>query len=148
MAFGIWLWLALAAYLAFLAVIIYVFVIADPETSPIANFFTVKLPLRLWEVLQRYLGKKSLDVISFFVSRSLLIVYCTVVFGSWSCIFAYVYPWVLSPTQTFLPKYHTKIGYAVFLSCILSWIYASRRSPGIITPKTIDRYNHFPFDNL
>jgi len=137
---------AIFLYIVFAAALLYFCVFADPETSPYAKYLSQTLPARVWDGLGRFLGKDGLRALSFLSERLLIIVYCAVVFGAWSVIFFYVYPWV--DRQSVMPKYHKFVGYIVFASCVASWRLASTSSPGIITAKTINRYEHYPYDNI
>jgi palmitoyltransferase len=134
------------AYLALLIAVLYFCIVADPDESPVAMFLVEDLPRRSWSALRKVLGGKNLKIVEWIVDHMLILIYCMVVFGSWSIIFAYVYPWIDS--QSYVSKFHKVVGYAVFASCVGSWRYASSTSPGIITAKTIKFYDHFPFDDL
>jgi palmitoyltransferase ZDHHC4 len=137
---------SLTCYVAFLVAVLWFCVFADPNDSPTAQFLTATLPRKLWTGLERVLGPKSLTVVAFFVDRILLVVYCTIVFGSWSIIFAYIYPWI--DRQEYLGRFHKFLGALVFGACVASWWHAHKSSPGIITAKSIARYDHFPYDHL
>lgn len=136
----------LAFYALFLGVVVYFFVFADPEESPIALFVTETLPRKTWQTLERLLGVRALQVIEFFMDRALVVMYCAVILGCWSIIFANIYPWI--DAQDYVSSYHKYIGYAVFGACVTSWRLASNTSPGVITARNIQRYDHFPFDNI
>jgi hypothetical protein len=137
---------AFVLYLAFMVAVMYICVFADPETSPTARFWTEKVPSVVTKYLRRVLGSKSLSVLEFFADRVLSLLYLVVVCGAWSIIVTYVYPWV--DRQSSVPSYHKIIGYVVFAASLSSWRLASTTSPGIITAKTLVRYNHFPYDDL
>ena len=137
---------ALTAYLGFIGFFIYFCMFADPDTSPMAEFLTETLPQKSWALVQRSLGKKGSKVVEWIADRFMILIYIVVVFGSWSIIFFYVYPWISS--QTYVGQYHKIVGYFVFGSCVLSWQYASNSSPGIITKDTLSLYDHFPYDDL
>jgi hypothetical protein len=137
---------AFVLYLAFMVAVMYICVVADPETSPTARFWTEKVPSFVTRYLRRVLGSKSLSVLEFFADRVLSIFYLLIVCGAWSIIVAYVYPWV--DRQSYVSSYHKILGYVVFAASLLSWRLASTTSPGIITAKTLERYNHFPYDDL
>lgn len=146
MSFLVWLGLAVVAYIGLFFAVIYYCVYADPSKDATAFFLTQTLPARIWDCFSACLGKRNLKIIEFFADRFLLLIYCAVVFGSWSVIFSYVYPWV--DQQDYISKYHKYIGYVIFAACVTSWRYASTTSPGLITANTLDQYNHFPYDNL
>lgn len=146
MAATVALAIALVLYLGVFALFVYVCVIADPETSRLSLFFNETLPSRIWNSLGKVLSRRTINVLLYFSDRFLLLVYCMVVYGAWSLIFWLVYPWITRSTA--ISDIHKYIGYLVFIACIMSWRLATTSSPGIITSKSIHRYNHFPFDNL
>jgi hypothetical protein len=79
--------IAFVLYLAFMvAVIMYICVFADPETSPTAQFSTEKVPSTVKKYLRRVLGSKSLSVLEFFGERVLSIFYLVIVCGARSII--------------------------------------------------------------
>lgn len=133
-------------YVAFIGAALYVFVIADPNESPWTEYFSVTLPAQGWTRLQKVVGKRGISIIEFVADRLLLVMYCAIVFGSWSVVFGYIYPWV--DRQSHVSPYHKWIGYLVFGACVMSWRLACTTSPGIITPKSLERYQHYPYDNL
>lgn len=133
-------------YILFAGFVLYFFVIADPEQSPTAKYVTTILPKQIWDKLSIVVGKRNLKFLEFVSDRILILLYCAVVFGSWDVIFFYVYPWV--NRQSYVSKYHLWIGYVVFASCVVSWRIGSTTSPGIITTRTVHKYEHFPYDNI
>jgi len=137
---------AFTAYVGFLGFFVYVCMYADPETSPLAEFMTETLPRRAWETCQRVFGKKNAKGVEWVVDRAMILFYVVVVFGSWSIIFAYVYPWI--GRQSYVSQAHRVVGCFVFASCVLSWRFASTSSPGIITKQSLSMYDHFPYDGL
>lgn len=135
-----------ATYSVVLFMVVYFCICADPQQSPTAKFLTITLPKLFWETLAKVLGQKAFDAVEYVLDRALLLFYCVMVYGSWSIIFAYVYPWV--GQQEYLSQYHRIIGIIVFATCVISWHTAHTASPGLITAETIARYNHFPYDDL
>ena len=123
----------------------YYCVMADPETSSIALFLGYTLPEKMWSILRKVCGKKGASVVEWFTDRALILLYVVVVYGSWSVIFAYVYPWIAR--QTYVSQIHRLIGVMVFLACAGSWRFASTSSPGIITKETLHLFDHYPYDN-
>jgi palmitoyltransferase ZDHHC4 len=148
MSSSVTLVVSMIAYAVFLGFVFYFFVFADPDESATALFLTETLPQKTWKIMERTLGSKALYVVEFFVDRMLMVVYCAVVFGAWSVIFAYIYPWIDAQNGKYVSVYHKYVGYAVFGACVSSWRLAIRASPGLITAKNIQRYNHFPYDYL
>lgn len=136
----------IATYIVVLATAVYFFVCADPRKSPTAKFLTITIPKLFWETLAKLLGERVYHSVEYVLERALLLFYIVIVFGSWSVIFTYVYPWI--GVQTYLSLYHRIIGLFVFATCIISWHWAHTASPGLITAETIARYNHFPYDDL
>lgn len=132
-------------YAGGLAFFMYFCVVADPETSSIALFLGYTLPDKIWTTLGRLCGKRSMSVLEWVMDRALILLYIVVVHGSWSVIFAYVYPWIAR--QTYVSQYHQVVGVVVFAACVFSWRYASTCSPGIITKETLHLYDHYPYDN-
>ena len=145
MSFPVFL-LTLVLYLMVLGTTVYFCVFADPNTSPTAYYLTETLPQKIWSTLERIVGPRMTTIVEFFVNRIMILTYCAVVFGSWSVIFAYVYPWI--DAQTYLSHNHKAVGIVVFLSCITTWHWAHTSNPGIITNATVQRYDHFPYDEL
>jgi palmitoyltransferase len=107
------------------------------------------------------------------LDRLLALVYCGIMSAAWTAVFSYVYPWIdrqqqehmstqidqhpgdgggasssSSPIFAAVPMYHKYLGYAVFAACGISWRWASTVSPGIITPKSLKRYDHYPYDGV
>ncbi|GKY95091.1 hypothetical protein MPSEU_000473100 [Mayamaea pseudoterrestris] len=138
--------LALFLYLAVFAVFLYVCLIADPETSRMARLFNEEIPTGIWNWLGNRLSRNTVNFLVYFSDRFLLLIYCTVVYGAWSLIFWLVYPWI-TRSHT-VSSIHKHIGYLFFIACISSWRLATKSSPGIITAKTLHRYDHFPHDNI
>ena len=134
------------AYLGLVAFFMYFCMIADPETSAVARFLSETIPDKCWSLCKRILGSKNIKVVEWCADRAMILIYCVVVFGSWSIIFNYVYPWISN--QSYVSQYHKYIGYLVFGSCVVSWRYASTSSPGIITKQTLSWYDHYPYDHL
>lgn len=132
-------------YSGALAFFMYFCVMADPETSPTARFVAYTVPEKLWSALGSVCGKRGMTVVDWIADRALILLYIVVVHGSWSVIFAYVYPWIAR--QDYVSQIHRVIGLFVFAACVVSWRYASTSSPGIITQPTRHLYDHYPYDN-
>lgn len=140
------LFVVLAVYVLVFGFVIYFCMIADPETSPVAEFVTETAPQKAWDFSVRVLGVKSMKVVEWFADRSMILFYCVIVFGCWSIIFFFVYPWV--DKQTYVPHWHKYLGYFIFAACVFTWRLACTSSPGIITSQTLSLYDHFPYDEL
>lgn len=130
----------------FCGMAMYFCVIADPESSPIAYTLQVKLPNRLWGLMGSVMNQKQMDTLQSFMDLGLVIVYFFVVLGCWTIVFWYLYPWI-ERSET-VGNYHKYVGYLVFLACFGSWRLANQSSPGIITAKSYQRFDHYPYDNL
>lgn len=139
-------WLFVGLYLLVVVLVVYIFVFADPNESRVSEFVLETLPRRTFALGRRVLGARAFAVIEWLVDHFLILVYCVVVFGSWSVIFFYVYPWIDASTS--VSSYHKVMGYLVFGACVASWRYASTSSPGFITEQNQSRYNHFPYDGV
>jgi len=146
MSAGLYFALSMVAYLAIIGIAVYFFVLADPDDSSVARFVQETLPRRSWSILEKCLGPKSLNVLEFFLDRTLMLFYCVVVFGSWSVIFTYIYRWI--DESDHVAQYHKYMGVLVFGACFTSWRWASNASPGTITADNIKRYDHFPYDDI
>jgi len=136
---------SVAMYLAFAGSVMYFCVFADPRKSPTALYATVTLPAKARAVVERCVGKRNLRTLEVLSDKALMLFYCVIVFGSWTIIFCYVYPWV--DRQSYVPHYHKWIGYVVFGACVYSWRLACTTSPGIITSETLPKYDHYPYDS-
>jgi palmitoyltransferase len=161
--------LFLSFYVAVMGTAFYVCVVADPNTSKWAKYFTVDLPRAAQGLMSRAIGARGLDVVDSLLDRLLAIVYCAVMSAAWTAVFFSVYPWVdrlqqhaqaeqmegndggggaSSLHDAAVPAYHKYVGYAVFAACGLTWRWASTASPGIVTPETLARYDHYPYDGV
>jgi hypothetical protein len=72
--------------------------------------------------------------------------YIVLCYGVWASIFLEVYP-LLNDSPT-VPAFHKKIGYMVFVTCVGSWRYAARTSPGNITKESLERFDNYHYDNI
>ena len=140
------LWGTLFLYIATFAFFTYFCMIADPDESKIAYALSVQLPRKLNGLATRTVGGDTMRQVHGVMDYFLVLVYLVVVLGSWSIIFFYVYPWIqVSPHVS---KVHKTVGYFVFAACMWSWRKASTTPPGIITAYTMEKYNHYPYDNI
>lgn len=106
----------------------YACMIADPKTSSIGRFCTRSIPA--------FLLKQG----------GLQIVYLVIVLGSWSIIFTYGYEAI--DNSNHIHSQHKIAGYVVFVVCMTSWRYASSKSPGDVTARTISLFDHYEYDNV
>ena len=152
--FVVLLSVAVVLYVVFFVGTIYYCLYADPRKDPIAKFVSVTLPAKLYDAFAKSCGSWNLQALNFVAERLLILIYCAVVFGAWSVVFFYIFPWVDSQPESasqsaeYVPHYHKAIGYVTFAACVLSWRYASTTSPGIITKQSLHRYSHYPYDEL
>ena len=135
----------IALYVGGLGFFMYSCAIADPSESEIAMFVGHTAPNKIWSALGSVCGKRGMSVLEWITDRALILLYVVVVHGSWSVIFAYIYPWIAR--QSYVSQIHRVVGVGVFAACVASWRYASTCSPGIITKDTLHLYNHYPYDN-
>lgn len=139
-------WVALGLYLVGFAFFAYFCLLADPETSKLAEFMSVRLPEYLQQKLLHMVGKTTVNKLHAISDHFLQIVYLVLVLGSWSIIFHFVYPMVTKSTH--VSNYHKYIGYLAFVACMASWRYASTSNPGFITSRTLVKFDNYPYDNL
>jgi palmitoyltransferase len=111
-----------------------------------AYLIQVALPNKIWGQLGKVFGEKKMDVLQEVLDRALVLVYLGVSLGTWTIVFWYIYPWV--SISSHVSNGHKYVGYVVFLACYGSWRLCNKTSPGVITPKSFKRYDHYPFDHL
>lgn len=136
----------LVLYAIFCGLVMYFCAIADPNLSPIASFVQVEVPDKLWNAMGKIVGRKQMNILQSVLDLFLVFVYLFVVIGSWTVVFWYIYPWI--DESTYVGNYHKYVGYVLFLACFSSWRVANTSKPGIITPRSLPRYDHYPYDNL
>lgn len=141
---GLVVWLSL--YLGGFAFFTYACIIADPDTSTVANILTVKLPGYIGSGLRRFFGPKVMASLETATEFGLVLAYLVIVLGCWSIMFTFGYDLVTSSSH--VSNVHKYCGYVVFVACISSWRYASRTSPGIITARTLAKFDNYPYDDL
>ena len=137
---------ALGLYLLGFVFLAYYCLLADPDSSTVADAMTRRLPNYVEAKVAQLVGKQGLEKVSSFAEYFLQILYLALVLGSWSIMFAYGYPWVTQSRH--VSNYHMIIGIFVFAMCMASWWYASNVSPGFITSRTLAKFDNFPYDNL
>jgi palmitoyltransferase len=136
----------LVCYVIFCGMVMYFCVIADPSTSQMAHVFQVRLPNKMWSMMGSILSDKQMDSLQSILDLGLVLVYFFVVLGCWTIVFWYIYPWI--DRSVGVGNYHKNVGYVLFLACFGSWRLANKSLPGIITPKSFQRFDHYPYDNL
>lgn len=125
---------------------VYFCMLADPNTSNMAELMQITIPTKIWNRLFSMFGKEKMSVLQHVMDRALVLVYFAVVGGSWSIVWWYLYPWLYASPG--VNNIHGIIGGAVFLACFVSWGLANSSFPGRITAKTFARYDHYAYDNL
>ncbi len=138
--------LFMLSYAAFMAFIVYYCIIADPSTSFVAHLLTEKLPNAISSKLSRVLSPRAMNILNFIGDRILLVLYLAIVLGTWTVVFCFIYPWLTESKH--VSNTHKIVGYAIFILCMASWRRASIRSPGIITPETVPKFDNYPYDEL
>uniref|UniRef100_A0A7S4ENF8 Palmitoyltransferase n=1 Tax=Pseudo-nitzschia australis TaxID=44445 RepID=A0A7S4ENF8_9STRA len=126
---------------------VYYCLYSSPENSETAYFLQITLPNASWNRLQRIFGDKVMRIAKHLSERILVLAYFTIVGGSWSIVFGKLYPWLLYESPN-LSNAHAVVGVFVFLACFIAWAVANSSRPGIITPRSFRRYDHYPYDHL
>lgn len=72
--------------------------------------------------------------------------YLMLIGGCWTIIFWRVYP--LIDASRGISSYHKTAGYAVFIACITSWLWAKYTSPGSITRDTLWKFDNYQYDGV
>jgi len=139
---------ALGIYLVGFSLLTYACIFADTTQSPLAQFVTIQLPNLIFIRPIKYsLGEKKYHQITVFISEWIqVIIYQCLITASWSIVFSFVYPEISISTKVSAWP-HQYIGVFVCLICIESWRRVFHSSPGYITYKTIQKYNHVGFIN-
>lgn len=139
-------WLFMGLYLGGFCFFTYVCMVADPNESKLAYFWSVKLPQNLSRGATKIVGKETVGTFNILMDYALVLVYLAVVLGCWSVIFFFVYPWMDSTDGYISSGFHKTNGYIVFIACMTSWRYASSVSPGIITKYNLAKFDNYPCD--
>jgi palmitoyltransferase len=126
---------------------IYFCILADARDSEIAYFVQFTLPNASWNRLSRICGDNVMRVLKHVSHRTFVILYFTVVGGSWSVVFLRLYPWLLYDSPG-VSNMHAYYGVFVFLACFGAWAVANASHPGMITGRSFRRYDHYPYDDL
>jgi hypothetical protein len=142
-----WFIYGFGAYVIAFSFFTYYCMIADASESRLAYLFTVDFPEKLRKKAAGIIGEDNVDILAAVGDRFLAMVYVTVVCGSWIVIFTDTYPWI-DESEGYLSSYHKILGVVVFATCIASWRYACKQSPGIITSHTLELYDNFPYDGV
>jgi hypothetical protein len=125
----------------------YIFFIADPSKSRLAYLTRVEWPPKINKFFTARIGVANINRLSSLSDRFLGLFYVVIVGGCWSAIFFFTYPW-LDASEGYVSSYHKIMGYIVFFVCIVSWRFASQKSPGVITAQTLEKYDNYPYDGL
>ena len=138
--------IGMTLYLLGFAFFAYSCILADPDTSSSARFFTQQLPDYASTKLTNALGPRVMSALHTVGDYALVVIYLIVVLGCWSIVLTHGYE--LIDTSHSVPSYHKYVGYVVFVACMMSWRKAMSTRPGWITARTIAKYDHFPYDNI
>jgi hypothetical protein len=109
----------LGLYVALMASMLYVCVIADPDKSPMALYVSYTLPNNIMKVVSKWVGPTGTRLIETFMDRFLATIYLTVVVGGFFVLWTHAYPWAQESTH--VPNYHLNIGYVVFFFALYTW---------------------------
>ena len=144
--------LGIALYFLCFGILSYTLVFADVEKNKFAYFLKVTLPELLVKIELRILGERGMKKAQavhgyiFYERNPLLqVMYCAIVFGGWSVMFAYGYP--LMPNK-YVSGMHKVNGYFLFIACITSAVATVRKSPGCITAHNIALYDTYEYDGI
>jgi DHHC palmitoyltransferase len=102
-------------------------------------------------------------VFLFIKEQILVLTYYAISLSCWSIVFCHIYPRITQQSQSLatlttatfnrsdetfvvIATYHQYIGVCVFLACMITYRMAAKSSPGIVTPTTVQYYNHYPYD--
>lgn len=109
----------LIAYVLTMGFLFWFCVIADPAKSPTVHFVTYTIPVKMYEILDRFCGPGAVQLVSALADRALALIYLAVVLGSFSILWWFVYPWV--DRSEHVENYHKMIGYALVFWALYTW---------------------------
>lgn len=127
--------------------LVYYCVLSVPEDSEMAYFLQVTFSNAVRNRVRPLVGDKGMEFLQRLSERLLVLAYFVIVGGSWSVVFGYIYPWLLFESPS-ISNGHAVVGVVVFFACFFAWGVANNSRPGIITPRSFRRYDHYPYDNL
>mmetsp|Transcript_52751 Transcript_52751/g.63502 ORF Transcript_52751/g.63502 Transcript_52751/m.63502 type:complete len:238 (-) Transcript_52751:12-725(-) len=144
--------LGLTVYITGFFFFVYVCLIADPQKSKLAHTVVEKLPHHVLSLIENIAGAKIKNALQrtfryliYERNPALIILYLVIVLGGWSIMITYGYPYIPS---RYLAPYHRYSGYVLFVVCMASFRQAVRTPPGIITPRTMTKFDNYPYDAL
>lgn len=73
--------------------------------------------------------------------------YFLLIGGCWTIIFWRAYP-LIDASQGRISSYHRTAGYAMFITCIVSWLWAKLTDPGSITSNTLWKFDNYRYDGV
>jgi palmitoyltransferase ZDHHC4 len=139
----------LTGYALVMAMTFYWCVIADTKTttsSPMIQYMTQTLPTMGLQLVGDIVGERILKILETILEKLFAIIYILVVVGCYLTLVIVSYP--KARASSHVPEYHLIHGHIIFVVAIGSWIMTMTTSPGIITPETLQYYNHYPYDDL
>jgi hypothetical protein len=119
MAVSIVVAVILGVYVMVMALTLYICVLADPDKSPMALYFSYTLPEKIMTWISQWLGPTGTQLLEALMDRFLAIIYLTVVMGGFFVLWTHAYPWVEQSTH--VPNYHRTLGYMVFVFALYTW---------------------------
>lgn len=145
-----------AFYTIILIVFIYAFFFADTSgkgaSGQLARFVTRTVPKWLKSTIRSCCGSDIVDSfgrVSDYVMYQrnpiLIVAYLVVINGAFTGWLIYGEPQL--PTKL-ASKVHSYGGYIGVIAAQLSFYLACTISPGVITPKNVEHFNHVPYDGL
>jgi len=120
--------------------------------SKIAKLIKVDFPNKIWEIIEKVLGKKirqkgqaGCDYI--FNQRNPFLQGFYVVLMSGGYLFAVLFAYPRVP-NLLVAGYHRALAAAFVVACFGSWFVACRVEPGILTKRNVSKYDNYELDNL
>lgn len=161
-----WLVILGVPYTLLLGLVLYA-TLLSPEAPPTSSenaklslhvFLSEVLPGRILGLVAKIFGvgaAHQLDVgmkrIFYGRSRFFVGMYLVVVLFAWGTMFVFGYPHIYTDGgggHADLWPGHKPIGVVVFLACLGSFHAARHTSPGTVTPRSMARYDSYPYDGV
>ena len=132
---------------------IYIYIIADPKTSRLSYIFQNTIPHYILQKIESIFGSKVSSKIEnahhyllYEQNPSLLVLYITLIVGSWSIVFVYGYPMIVQ--SEYVSSYHTVSATITCVACYVSWYYAYHTKPGYIYAANVNKYDNYEYDEV
>ncbi|PFH33457.1 DHHC zinc finger domain-containing protein [Besnoitia besnoiti] len=115
------------------------------------RFFFVSAPARLLNTVEALCGlgaRRKLEQIFFYVFHTnnpiVQLVYLAVMIGGYTQIVLVGYPWI---PNAYVGEIHKFLGFAVFLSCLVTFLFCALKDPGVIDHENAkDHERLYPYD--